>query len=140
MHSIQQMPDHSRVVNGRLDLLGASLSLLCLLHCSLLPFLPLLLAVAPWLGDETVHRILLSTLAPIALISLFVGYRDHRRQKIIWLGGCGLLALIAAIFLGETLEKPMTMMGSLVLSAAHLLNRKAGQMKRMSQGEGSVCP
>jgi len=115
----QQRLDKSNL----LDWMGASLSLLCLAHCILVPLLPLFLALAPWMGNETVHSVLLFVIAPVAFLAFPLGLHRHGKPAVIWCGALGLVLLISATLMGETLEKIVTVLGSLVLCVAHFGNR-----------------
>lgn len=81
-----------------LDRIGASGSLVCALHCALLPLviaaLPSL-GVAIWLGDGFEQGfVLFATL--LGLFSLVSGYRRHRAVRALGL----LLPGLAALWLG----------------------------------------
>ncbi|MDJ0841760.1 MAG: MerC domain-containing protein [Acidobacteriota bacterium] len=119
--------NHSKYIpmsGNRLDIFGASLSMMCLVHCAVLPFLPLLLAGLPWLADEKMHLLLLVLITPVALYSFLRGQLRHGQISVVVLGGAGLLMLLMGPFAGETLEKPLTVVGSIVLCGAHLQNRR----------------
>ncbi len=120
----KEMSPHELGSNGLMDLLGAWLSLLCLAHCTLVPLLPLLLAAIPWLADEAMHATLLIVITPVAVVALARGYRRHGRRSVLFGGALGLILLLSAAFMGEALEKPLSVTGSLVLCAAHLQNRR----------------
>lgn len=99
------------------------LSALCLVHCLLLP---LLLAAAPalsLLADESVHRLLLLLLGPPLVFAMVRGQVLHRRRGAAVLLLVGFALLLAGGFSGnESLELPLTVLGSLVLITGHGLN------------------
>jgi hypothetical protein len=112
-----------------LDRFGATGSLLCAVHCAVLP---LALALAPslgmsfWLGD-TVEYTIVAFVTLLGLFSLLLGYRRHHTVRALAL----LLSGLAALWLG-ILYAPlhhaavphavvMTLGGTLV-AVAHLVN------------------
>ncbi len=121
--------DHRSSFHHLLDRFGATGSLLCAVHCAVLP---LLLALAPslglsvWLGDGWAWAIVLFVTL-LGLFSLLVGYRRHR----IW-HALGLLVPGLALLWFGLLYAPlhhsiaphaviMTLGGTLV-GVAHLVN------------------
>ena len=81
-----------------LDRLGATGSLLCALHCALLPVLIALLpslGIATWMSDSFEEGfVVFATL--LGLFTLIQGYRRHRAVRALWL----LLPGLAALWLG----------------------------------------
>ena len=112
-----------------LDRLGATGSLLCALHCALLPLafalLPTL-GIALWMG-EGFERAFVGFATLVGLVALVLGYRRHRAARALAL----LLPGLALLWLGLLLEPLhadrvvhaliMTAGGSLV-GLAHLAN------------------
>ncbi|MBN6149079.1 MerC domain-containing protein [Xanthomonas sp. AmX2] len=116
-------------VRGLLDRLGATGSLLCAVHCALLP---LALAVLPslglsvWLGDG-VERSLVLFVTCLGLFSLVLGYRKHRAWQALGLLALGLLSLWAGMLyppLHEAVGPHAAVMtfGGTLVGLAHLLN------------------
>ncbi|MDQ1093697.1 hypothetical protein QE400_003110 [Xanthomonas sacchari] len=112
-----------------LDRLGATGSLLCAVHCAVLPLaLALLpsLGLAMWLG-EGVERSLVLFVTCLGLFSLVLGYRRHRAWQALGLLVLGLLALWAGLLVPALHHAVaphaaiMTFGGTLV-GLAHLLN------------------
>ena len=105
------------------DAVGVMGSLVCLAHCLLLP---LAVVVLPWLAlldGEWLHRGLVVALAAPALLAFVFGWRSHGS----WLPGFfmagGLVALNSAAFAApENWETGVTVLGGLILIAAHGLN------------------
>jgi uncharacterized membrane protein YfcA len=100
-------------------------SVLCLLHCIAFP---LFLAVLPALTtilpiSESFHVWMLCVAIPTSGATLALGYRDHRVRWFLAIGCVGLcfLGAGALIFLGTSLDTPVTIAGSLLI-AAHILN------------------
>lgn len=109
-----------------LDASAVGLSGLCLAHCLALPlvaaFSPLL---ATWAEAEWVHAVVIGMAAPISIFAL---WRRSKGAAIIALSAAGLilLGLGALHWPSARLETPITVAGSLVLAAAHLLNWRRG--------------
>lgn len=113
-----------------LDRLGATGSLLCAIHCALLPIaiaaLPAI-GVTAW-GSHQLELAFVVFATLLGLISLAMGYRRHRAVRALSLLVPGLLVLWAAV-LYAPLHEPrsvvhaiaMTFGGTLV-GLAHLAN------------------
>ena len=111
------------------DKMAIGLSLLCSIHCLLLPvilvWLPMLLGLN--LQDEAFHFWMIFLVIPISAIALTQGCRDHLRYSVLVLGGVGLLCLVLALVIGHDLfgevgEKGLTLLGSSLIVAAHIAN------------------
>lgn len=103
---------------------GATIA--CLVHCLALPLLiaviPIIPAVLPI--PEHFHAIALGLAIPATGGALFAGYRRHRVAAPLFAGITGLLLLTLGATLWEAtpLETPVTVLGSLCIAAAHLVN------------------
>lgn len=105
--------------------LGGTLSFLCLIHCLALPWLAVLMPMAPLL-DESAHLYLFLLLAPIAAFAAWQGLRKHGKSKpAIYLSfGLALAAMALLAPIGESLEILLTVIGSLLLISGHVLNSR----------------
>jgi len=105
------------------DLYAAGLSTLCLLHCLALPLLASLLPIAGQLSEnEALHRGLVLLAAPATLWVVWRSLQAKGGRLFLLLGptGLGLLTLAAFAPPFSAYERPMTVIGALVLAAAHL--------------------
>jgi hypothetical protein len=112
-----------------LDRLGATGSLLCAIHCALLPLVIVLLpslGVATWLGRDF-ERAFVAFATLLGLFTLLWGYRLHRAVRALGLLVPGLAALWLGVFFDPLHEAAiphalvMTLGGTLV-GLAHLSN------------------
>ena len=112
-----------------LDRLGATGSLLCAIHCALLPLLIAILpslGIATWLGEDFERGFVLFA-SLLGLFTLIWGYRRHRAVRALGMLVPGLSALwlgVAFAPLHETVVPHalvMTLGGTLV-GLAHLAN------------------
>ncbi len=133
------------------DTFGIGLSGLCLIHCAVIPLLPVLFVIplGAMVESELLHMGLLLLMLPTAVIALGNGYRRHRRKSAPILGAAGLAALVLGLalagWLGESGEKWLTVCGGLVLAAAHGVNLRYDGLSRSwfrqgvgSEGQGAV--
>ncbi|MBF6023857.1 MerC domain-containing protein [Lysobacter niastensis] len=112
-----------------LDRLGAFGSLLCAIHCALLPLLIAVLpslGVAAWLGKDFETAFVLFASA-LGLFSLAWGYRRHRAVRALSLLIPGLVALWVGVLyqpLHETLVPHAIVMtfGGTLVGLAHMAN------------------
>jgi hypothetical protein len=110
-----------------LDGAAVALSGLCLLHCLALP---LVVAGVPFLAqyaDTHLHYQVLVAVIPLSLLALGLGYRRHRDWRIVIAGALGMTLLVvgatvAHTRLGISADRFFTVIGSLVLAAAHYFN------------------
>lgn len=111
----------------RSDLIGVILSMACLIHCLALPmFTSVVPSLTIFLGQEWIHATLLVILVPIALLAFKQGHKRHNRLTPMILAILGVIGLIAATFFEgheeASVEKLLTVMGSLILIFAHVQN------------------
>ncbi|MFT4248763.1 MAG: MerC domain-containing protein [Pseudomonas sp.] len=112
-----------------LDRFGATGSLLCAVHCAVLP---LVLALAPslglsfWLGDG-VERTIVVFVTLLGLFSLLLGYRRHHALRALGVLLPGLVALWAGLLYAPlhhaVVPHAMVMtLGGTLVAVAHLVN------------------
>lgn len=118
---------------GTLDALGVFLSLACLLHCLALPLLMALLPLTAVsiFSDERFHKLILLGVVPVSALALGAACYRRRAYRVALLGAAG-VALIGYAAFGHELsglshrgETTLTVIGALLLSAAHLVNARA---------------
>ncbi|MFT3756894.1 MAG: MerC domain-containing protein [Pseudoxanthomonas sp.] len=112
-----------------LDHFGAAGSLVCAVHCALLPLLIALLpaiGVSAWLGDGFERAfVIFATL--LGVFSLFMGYRRHRVVRALGVLALGLATLWLAVLYAPLHHSliphavAMTFGGTLV-GVAHVIN------------------
>jgi hypothetical protein len=107
------------------DFLGACLSGLCLLHCLLVPLLLTMSGagvMGAWLGSDWVHYVLIAPISLLLVWSLPFAWRQHRNRYPLVMGGIGFSLLLLSLWLPESAEPFLAVIGSLALIFAHLLN------------------
>ena len=118
-------------LNINLDNIAIGFSIVCALHCLLLPvaiiFLPAISAT--FLGSEDFHKTLLYFVIPSSVIALSLGCKMHGKYNVYLYGIFGIAnLLIAALFghdyLGENVETFLTILGAGIVSFGHLKNQK----------------
>ena len=117
------------VLQEKADKFAISVSLLCALHCAVLPSLWVLIPTFGLFGldSEAVHLWMLVVVIPVSAVALTTGARKHGRHLLMVLGIFGLVVLAAAVILGEDLlgesgEKLVTVFGSAIVAVAHFRN------------------
>jgi hypothetical protein len=116
---------HSRLAKA-LDVSAVGLSTLCLIHCLALPGLSLLLPVLGlWIQAEWVHVAFVAAAAPIAVLALIdLRARKPHSWMILGIAGAGLTLMLAGAveFPNALYERPLTVLGGVILSSAHISN------------------
>jgi hypothetical protein len=120
-----------------LDASGASLSLVCLLHCLALPTAAVAApALAPDLAerlslvDDSAHLWLLLAAAPVTVLAFFWGERTMRAGKWTMLvAGSGLALMLAGAthIFPHSVESVLTLTGVSLLIGAHIANWRRRQ-------------
>ena len=113
----------------RSDQAAMSLSIACLLHCFFAPSVLILGSgyFAFNLGDELIHKIIVILAIPFSFSALYFGYKNHNSTAFIAPAIFGLLLLIIAVTLGDSVlgesgERILTLVGSILLAFAHFRN------------------
>lgn len=119
------------------DKTAISLSLLCSLHCLALP---LLLVIFPSitalnLDNEAFHFWMVLAVIPTSIYALTLGCKKHKRTQFLVTGLIGLVALLLAVFLPESLvgeigEKIFTLVGSGLIAFSHFKNHQLCQRQK----------
>ena len=117
------------VVRPIADVVGLTGSVLCALHCLIVPITLVFGQVGPLalVEDEFFHRVLLVVVVPSAVLAFLIGCRQHRDRAVLILGSLGLILLTAALTilhdpLGENGERVAAILASGSLIAAHVRN------------------
>ena len=135
-------PQTIRPTAPLLDRLGATGSLLCAIHCALLPVVIAVLpslGIAAWLGAEGFEQGFVVFASLLGLYTMVLGYRRHRAVRALWLLIPGLLVLWVSVLypplhhhlLAHAVS--MTLGGSLV-GLAHLANLHLGHVHNANCG------
>ena len=109
-----------------LDLIGASTSTLCAIHCAALPLVAAALPTLGigWVGSGAVEWGLVGSSGLIAFLALRKGYRIHGRQAPRLVALLGFLAVVVSILL-ESLGGWVTVLrvlGGFTMVLGHILN------------------
>lgn len=111
-----------------LDRIGATASLLCAIHCALLPFV---LALLPLIGLEFLaghafERIFVAGAAVLASVSILTAYRRHHRPQplLLMVPGVALLVFGVAVNLDVhvALHTIAVVCGGVLVAGAHVAN------------------
>ena len=113
-----------------LDKAGTAASLLCAIHCALMPLALTLLPLVglQFLAEGWVEWSLIATSAVLGTSSLCLGFREHRSRRALAILAAGLTLVV----LGRIVEEhhlgawgiPALVLGGITIAGAHLLNRK----------------
>ena len=111
------------------DKIAMTLSMICVIHCFFVPSF-LILGVgylSLTIDNEFVHKAIVLLAIPISLFALAIGYKNHKTSSFIPMAVFGLLMLILAVVLGESVlgetgERIFTLFGSAALAYAHYKN------------------
>ena len=115
----------------RVDGVAISLSFLCALHCL---FVPSFIILAPSFlsisfNNEFIHYLILILAIPVSVFALSIGFKSHKSLSMVFSGFLGISILLFALFygnsvFGETGEKGLTLLGSIIVASAHFRNLK----------------
>ena len=120
-----------QAININYDKIAISFSVVCALHCLLLPIVVIFLPSisATFLGTEDFHKTLLYFVIPSSIIALSLGCKMHGKYEVYSYGFFGIGALLFASFfghnyLGEVGEIFLTLIGAGIVSLGHYKNQK----------------
>ncbi len=115
-------------LSSRLDWIGASASMLCAIHCALLPLVITLLPMSGLAGEShlLVDLSLLVVSLTVAMLSLRNGYlKHHHRWGAIRLAIAGFLVLFVGIILHEEAYGRYVMaLGGTLVAVSHIWNAR----------------
>ena len=112
------------------DKLAITLSITCAIHCLALPLILLLLPsiAVLQLNNETFHTWLVIIVFPTSVVALFMGCKQHKRYRLLFIGSLGLILLVLAVSLSnEYWEKALTLVGSALIAGGHYWNYRLCQ-------------
>ncbi len=119
-----------QAININYDKIAISFSVVCALHCLLLPIVVIFLPSisATFLGTEDFHKTLLYFFIPSSIIALSLGCKMHGKYEVYSYGFFGIGALLFASFghdyFGEVGEIFLTLIGAGIVSLGHYKNQK----------------
>jgi hypothetical protein len=126
--------------NRAADSAAISLSLLCLVHCLMLP---LMIASFPALAGlldipEFAHLLLFFLAVPISSIAIVAGYRRHGFVLPGAIAAIGLVLIGTGALAGFAvmLEVSITVAGSLLVALAHVSNWRIGKRRNAERCAG----
>lgn len=133
------------------DNVGVGLSMACLVHCVLLPFIIPFLPFMAIFASEKTHEVLAVVLLAVAVLAFARGYKVHGQKHVLVMGVVGISALIVAVLLphelretrivgGLMLETVVTIPGSLLLVVAHVFNIRHCHCKPLQEDCSCVHP
>jgi hypothetical protein len=110
------------------DRVGATASLLCAIHCVLLPFVLTLLPLVglEFLAGHTFERVFVTCAALLASVSILVAYRRHRQPQALFLMVPGIALLIFGIAIdldaNVVVHTVSVVTGGVLVASAHIVN------------------
>jgi hypothetical protein len=113
---------------GSLDIVGATTSLVCAIHCAVVALLLGALPAASFLAASWLEWAFLSASTVIGVCALVPGYRRHGRRGpiVLFLVGIAILFVLRATHLTASVgEMALVGVAAVCLIAAHWQNRGA---------------
>mgnify|MGYP000111975664 FL=1 len=118
----------SALTMNRWDRIGIILSVTCMIHCLLTPVAIIAIPAMAKLGasEESLHLFFAIFAIPVAVISLWRGYRQHKvkRPALYAVFGIALLWIAMSLHEPHWLESVVTGLGAILVIASHMLNHK----------------
>jgi hypothetical protein len=118
-----------KTVSTHFDRVAIGLSLVCAVHCLLLPVALVILPTlaASTFSGERFHQWVLMAVLPTSLLALTMGCRRHRNMSVMAMGLPGLAILTLAAILGhdwlsESGEKIASLLGASLIALGHFRN------------------
>ncbi|MEN7547407.1 MerC domain-containing protein [Rapidithrix thailandica] len=108
-----------------LDLMGMSASLLCAIHCAVMPFILTLSSLSSlhFLENALVEGIMLAISGLIAISSIWPAFKKHHSQGLpIVLMLTGFITIITGKSFGHHYEIFFSPLGALLIAMAHGVN------------------
>ena len=113
------------------DKVAVTLSTACVIHCFFAPSFIILTSgfLSISIDNELVHYLILLLAVPISSFALYLGWKNHKNTSFLPFGIIGLLALVAAVLMGEAMlgeagERAITLLGSLLVAYSHYRNHQ----------------
>ncbi|BBN82247.1 hypothetical protein PA25_22320 [Pseudoalteromonas sp. A25] len=126
------------------DKFSIGLSVMCVMHCLMLPVLLSLLPTLAGLplNSELFHVWMVAAVIPSSIFALALGCKQHKHYRLLITGAFGLGMLVLAISLGENHigeagEKLLTLIGSAFVVIAHLRNYR---LCHTNKTQDCACP
>lgn len=107
------------------DLFGFTASMVCAIHCSLLPFVLTFstLGGMQWLAEPWIEISFIVLSIAIATVALGRNFRKHRHiRRAIQVVAAGFALLIVSRFLNGDIEHTIAAVGGLTIACGHILN------------------
>lgn len=117
-------------LDSRVDRVGALASMLCAIHCALLP---LIFGILPALGlgflaGHAFEQVFVSFAIVLASISLLFGLRRHGRYRAFLFLMPGILLLVVGVLVGSDHANPwhaaVVSIGGTMIAVSHLINMR----------------
>src|ERR1700739_1727184 len=131
----------NKKVNSIFDTIGFSASMLCAIHCAVVPFV---LSILPLLGMEFLSNPITETCMVggsfmIASCSLFIGYCRHKNYKAFAFMTTGFFLIGLGVFMkNEYAEIILSASGACLVATSHLINFRLCK-KCKADGSQNCC-
>lgn len=131
----------NKKVNTIFDTVGFSASMLCAIHCAVVPFV---LSILPLLGMEFLSNPVTETSMVggsfiIASCSLFMGYCRHKNYKAFAFMTAGFFLIGLGVFMkNEYAEIILSASGACLVATSHLINFRLCK-KCKADGSQNCC-